>query len=401
MSITGGWTLTLAVLAAVSAVAGTTALWNRTGGAWLRWPLRASMLTACQLTACLVLALVINDQGQFFTSWSDLLGTASGTSNTPARSGAFDHTLAVQQAAGRRGKQSIIVPVSVPDAGADRWHSALVYLPPEYFQPAYANRSFPVIELLAGYPSSPGTWTGPMAMQHFADTEIAAGRAVPFIAVMPDQNYLPGRDGECINAVGGPQVETTLTVDVRRTIERDFRVSDDRMSWGVAGFSTGGFCATNIAVRHPDMYAAAVSMSGNIEPYVDRRTGRLFGNSLAARHANDPLWHFEHRPGPDIALLLTSSRQERQVNAWAYRLAAAARLPTRVELLSVPRGGHNFHVWRAVEPVMFDWLSYHLAAPLGPGPLAEGVRPEPRYRLAPPPRLPLRIASRRAFRPAR
>jgi S-formylglutathione hydrolase FrmB len=395
MSLTGGWMLALAVVAAVAAVAETAALWSRIGRAWLRWPLRASMIIACQLTACLVLGLVINDQGQFFTSWSDLLGRASGTSNAGARSGAYDRALAALLPAGRRGKQSLVVPVAVPDAGADRSHTALVYLPPQYFQPAYANRSFPVIELLTGFPGSPETWTGPLDIQGIADSEIASGRAVPFIAVMPNQNYVPGRDSECINALGGSQVETTLTVNVRRVVEHDFRVSDDRTSWGIAGYSTGGFCAANIAVRHPGMFAAAVSMSGNIEPYLDRRTGALFGHSIVARHANDPLWRFEHLPGPDIALLLTSSRQEPRVNAWAYRLAAAARLPTRAELLSVPRGGHNFHVWRVVEHSMFNWLSEHLAAPLAPGLLAEGVKPEPRPGVTPPPAA--RVASRRAL----
>src|SRR6266513_2382434 len=140
MSLTGNWTLAIAISAAVAAVAAVVFCWDRVSRRpWLRWPARASMLIACQLTACLVVALFVNDQGLFFASWSDLLGNGSGTSTSQVRAGAYD-------------------------------------------------------------------------VQQIGDEEIAAGRAVPFVAVMPNSNYVPHHDGECINAVGGTQVETTLTV---------------------------------------------------------------------------------------------------------------------------------------------------------------------------------------------
>ena len=378
MPLTGNWMLAIAISAAVAAVVAVVFCWDRVSRRpWLRWPARGSMLIACQLTACLVVALFVNDQGLFFTSWSDLFGNGSGTSTSQVRPGAYDPQLAARSTVARGREQGLVLPVPIPDASVSRWHYALVYLPPQYFEPAYANRAFPVFELIGGYPGTPHGWTGPLDVQQIADREIAAGRAVPFVAVMPNSNYVPHHDGECINAVGGTQVETTLTVNVRRAMERDFRVSSDRSSWAVAGVSTGGFCALNIAIRHPDMFAAAVSMSGYNRPYVDWTTGALFGHSLAARDANDPLWRFTHLPAPNLALLLASSRQDVTTHVEANELAAAARLPTRVDLLTVPRGGHNFHVWVAMEPTVYDWLSRIVAAPLAPGALAEGVKPSP------------------------
>ncbi len=378
MSLTGNWTLAIAISAAVAAVVAVVFCWDRVSRQpWLRWPARASMLIACQLTACLVVALFVNDQGLFFASWSDLLGNGSGTSTSQVRAGAYDRQLAAPKTVADGRKQGLVLPVPIPDASDSRSHNALVYLPPQYFERAYANRAFPVFELIGGYPGTPHGWTGPLDVQQIGDEEIAAGRAVPFVAVMPNSNYVPHHDGECINAVGGTQVETTLTVDVRRAMERDFRVSRDRSSWAVAGVSTGGFCALNIAIRHPDMFAAAVSMSGYNRPYVDWTTGALFGHSVAARDANDPLWRLANLPAPNVALLLASSRQDRTTYVEANELAAAARLPTRVDLLTVPRGGHNFHVWVAMEPTVYDWLSHIIAGPLAPSALAEGVKPSP------------------------
>jgi enterochelin esterase-like enzyme len=252
-----------------------------------------------------------------------------------------------------------------------------VYLPSAYFQRAYANRDFPAIELLQGYPASPKSWTGPMDLQHIADSEIAAGRAEPFVAVIPTQNYVPHRDSECINAVGGSQVDTTLTVNVRRTIDSDFRVSPDRRSWAVAGYSTGGFCAVNMAVRHADMFTAAASLSGYDQPYIDRTTGQLFRDSRTARDDNNPLWRLEHLPPPDISLLLAASLQDHVPSRDARQLAAATRPPTRTDLLMLPRGGHNFGIWKAMEPVMIDWLARIIMPPLAPGMLAEGAHPVP------------------------
>jgi hypothetical protein len=156
MSLTGNWTLAIAISAAVAAVVAVVFCWDRVSRQpWLRWPARASMLIACQLTACLVVALFVNDQGLFYTSWSDLFGSGSGTSTSQVRAGAYDHKLAAPRMAAEGRSKGLVVPVPIPEAGGSRSNTALVYLPPQYFERAYANRAFPVFELLGGYPREP------------------------------------------------------------------------------------------------------------------------------------------------------------------------------------------------------------------------------------------------------
>jgi putative esterase len=377
MPLTGNWTLAALSVLALAALVATVLLWNCIRS-WLRWPARAGLIVLCQLTGVAVVAALVNDAGQFYGSWGELFGGGGGVSLTRLAAGAEDkHVAEVLREQKRIGK-SLVVPVDIPEAGAARAQPALVYLPAVYFAPSYSNARFPVVELLEGFPSTPRSWTIALNLQATLDGEISSRRSLPFVAVIPVQNYLPGvHDGECINAVNGPQVESTLTTNVRRVIERDFRVDRGRSGWAVMGYSTGGFCALNIAFRHASWYSAAVSLSGNVHPYIDHTTGDLFGNSTAARDSNDPVWRASHLPGPPISILLAASRGD--PGAWlsAVTLAADVHAPTRASTLLLPGGAHNAHTWRAMEPVAFDWLSRLLAVPLGLPVLAEGRGPVP------------------------
>jgi enterochelin esterase-like enzyme len=377
MSLTSNWTLVVLFALALGAVVATVVLWTRVRGpGWVRWPTRFSLIVACQLTACLVLGALVNNYGQFYTSWSELLGKGPGVSLPQAKPGAYDKRLAEVLRHEKLRGRSIIVPIYVRIAGHNQVEQAMVYLPAAYFSRGNEATRFPVVELIAGYPGGPRSWTGPLSIQHILDGEIAQNRASPFIAVMPVHNYVPRRrDGECVNAAHGEQVETTLTVNVRQEMEHDFRVATDRNGWAIMGYSTGGFCALNIAMRHPDLFAAGASLSGNVEPYVDRSTGDLFGNSEALRLANDPLWRAKHLPGAPVSLLLAASRQD--VSAWrgVLALGAAVRAPTRAYTFVLPHGGHNMGVWRAMVPVALDWLSRMVDPPLADPSLASGVGP--------------------------
>jgi S-formylglutathione hydrolase FrmB len=148
------------------------------------------------------------------------------------------------------------------------------------------------------------------------------------------------------------------------------------------GFSTGGYCAVNLVLRHPELYAAAVSLSGYTHPAHDRSTGDLFGGSLALQKANTPVWTAAHWRGfSDVSLLLMTSQQDPSSYRDALELAAVARAPLHVRTVFLPAGGHNARLWKALEPVAFDWLSRQLVSPLAPE--ASIGRPPPSPRLVP------------------
>ncbi|HEY3504495.1 MAG TPA: alpha/beta hydrolase-fold protein [Actinocatenispora sp.] len=313
----------------------------------------ATMIVAGQLMITLALGLVVNRQEQFFTSWSDLFGT-----NTPP---ALPSAGAPTPAGARIPQGSVFTtriagPASHLDLPAD------VYLPPQYDEPAYAHERFPVLELLDGFPGSPARWLGALRLQRVLDAEIAAGRMPPLVAVLPTQTTATMHDTECVDAAHGPRFATYLIRDVRTVLGRLLRVSTDRTGWGVAGYSTGGFCANNLALQPGYAFAGAASLSGYFTPYLDRSTGDLFGGSRAARHANDPLYQVTHAKHlPDLALYAMCAAPDPQPCQEGRAFAAAAGAgPVHLTRVVLRTGGHNMATWRSVEPSALDWLAGHL-----------------------------------------
>ena len=382
MSLTGTTTMALAFLLLFLAVIATLALWNRFGrgpSTWsraTRWAARVALVVSSQLSAVIVVAVIANDSGHFYSSWLELLGDHHTVSHPAVPPGNLDKTVEPRLVAARAHDRGVVVSLKIPGtASGIHGFSALVYLPVQYGMPAYSNRDFPVVELIAGSPGTPTTWTDSLHVAGILDTEIAAGRTSPVIAVMPSQDVAGGRDTQCTNVVHGPQVDTYMTDDVRQTIISAFRVQTQARAWSLMGYSSGGFCATNLAMRHPDLYGSAVSIAGYAKPAHDSQTGDLFGNDPTAQNLNTPLWRADHLPPPDVSLLLMSSRADPGTAHDATALAALARPPLLISRVPLAHGGHNFEVWRAEEPVAFGWLSQHMPPPLAPTPVIDHTAP--------------------------
>jgi S-formylglutathione hydrolase FrmB len=351
MDLTGLPFLLLVVTAAVAAAAGTVLLWNR----WRRWrayATRALCLLLVMGAGAALAATAVNREYGFYTSFADLLGGPVAGGPDPAR---------VAPAA--RGR---IVAVTLAGARSGLRRGAYVYLPAAYFQPSQADRRFPVLELFHGFPGSPGNWTNQLHLGQVLDAEIAAGRAPPLIAVVPELDD-HGSDSECVDAVGGQRNETYLAVDVPSDIRRQFRALATPRSWATLGYSMGGFCAVNLALHHPDLYGAAASLSGYYSALVDGSTGDLYKGDAAAQRWNSPVWVVAHRP-VSTPLYLVASRGDLEAihDLSAMRRAARKRVP--VTGITLASGGHNFHVWSAACFGAVQWLGSHL-----PGPPAHAV----------------------------
>ncbi|MDQ2749429.1 MAG: esterase family protein [Actinomycetota bacterium] len=380
MALTGRLTLLLTILLAIAVPSVALFSWNRVGqGARRsalvrRWTWRGAVLVMSQVGAVLLVGVLVNDTGNFYSSWRELLGEKHSVHNTVADPGNQDLALRADLNRARATGHGLVVSLRIPDtrSGIGAF-TGLVYLPIQYGMPGYAHRVFPVVELIAGSPGTPKSWTNALDVANVLDREIAAGRSLPFIAVMPSQDVAGRRDTQCVDVVGGPKVETYLTHDVRAAVTHAYRASGRADSWAVMGYSSGGYCATNIAMRHPEMFAAAASIAGYARPAHDHQTGELFGRDRRLREQNTPIWRATHLPPPDVSLLLMSSTQDSATHADARAMAGAARPPLSVTLVSLRHGGHNFEVWRAEEPIAFAWVSAHLTAPLTPLPTIDNI----------------------------
>jgi enterochelin esterase-like enzyme len=302
-----------------------------------------------------------------FTTWSEVAG------HPPAAPAVGQATVDEESPSGSR-----IVSFSVPGPHSGISLAAKAYLPPGYDSPVGRRTRYPVVEALAGFPGTPNLFVVSLHTGEALDEEIAAGRMAPTVVVFPLQDLDQTRDSECVDAVGGAKFETFLTDDVREAVTAQFRVRADRAGWAILGTSTGGFCAANLALRHPDRYGAAASLSGYFTAITDRTTGDLYHGDQALRDQNSPLWRVRNLPLPALPIHLSVAADDRGGYRQLTDFAAAIKPPMQVTTLIVPHGGHTGGVWRLVLPTVFDWLSGWLAGP-EVSPVAGPVLPIPTH----------------------
>ncbi len=385
LELTSGAFATLAVSLAVLLPVVTLALWRRVrGGTVVRQGQRWLLVVASQAAGVLAVLVVINNQFGLYSSWDDLLGRTSSDSSavviTPPTTGATDRP------AGPSSPRATAVAAPAPTVQAVPWVHGLpagfssydgndsylamvavpgspspmrlyVALPPEYGQPAYANRRFPVVELLPGYPGTPTTWFHAMDVRARLGEARGAG-ATPFVLVAPQMSAPGAPDLECTDLPGQPQVATFLTNEVHGIVTSHFRVRADRAGWGLMGYSEGGYCAAQLTLRHPELYAAAVDIAG-----YDRPLSALFDRYPAQRAAGSLSALL--RGAPPVAIYASASAQDPQSRDGLTVLTHDARPPTTVAARLYAQGGHNTSDWSAQLPGDFLWLSGHVGGVTG------------------------------------
>lgn len=239
-----------------------------------------------------------------------------------------------------------------------------VYLPPGYFDPGAAGRRYPVLYMFHGSPGTSADWLRGGFIDLAMDYLVAHGYVRPFVIVMPDLNGGYGRDTECQNIVGGPQVETYVTTDVVRWTDAHFRTIRGRLGRAVGGLSTGGYCALNFLFKHQDEFSAAISESGTLYPLESRYSGSLWGGSQRLRLANTPQWYLRFVPilRPTAVYLDAGSRDAESVreDAAGARLLRSRGIPVTIHTLDGL--GHTFADWRASLGWSLPWVSDWFAA---------------------------------------
>jgi enterochelin esterase-like enzyme len=376
MTLTGLPFLLLLLLGAALLLAGTYVMWSRWPAAFAL-PVRLLCLLLLMGWGALVVLDQINRTYDFYSSLADLLGSTPSAHALAVLSGPRPEagvrietkdwaTVGLSDA--RRGRGELLS-VSYRGTRSSIIRSGLLYLPAAYFL-GPPDRRFAAIEFFHGFPGVPQDFQRALDISGRLDSEISAGRMPPVIGVFP-RTY-EGPVSECVNAVGGEQDATYLTVDVQDDLVNSFRVLPGR-SWAALGYSTGGYCAVNLGLQNPERFSAVVSLSGFFTAGEDPGAAALFRASHTARHENSPIWWVQHRAPTAPAMYLFASGGDpaavREVGALQAVHAKYARAQPLVVSLALG-GGHNWGVWGgAIDPAL-DWLGQYLPAPLAP-PLTE------------------------------
>ncbi|MDJ0341936.1 alpha/beta hydrolase-fold protein [Streptomyces sp. H10-C2] len=364
MSLTGTPFFLCTILFVLVALALPLAFWSRLRGPQaVRYAARFGMLLLCQVTSVLMVFVIVNNSNSLYDNWQDLLGTGTHVQATadlgPDGGAAQAKKEPKQEQKFKQAKGPNMDDVQQADLKGRISGVAgevYVWLPPQYSDPAYKDKKFPVVEMLPGYPGSAKAWYGTLKVQTQLKPLMQSGQVAPFILISPRTLLLGGEDTGCANIPGKVNADTWLSVDVRQMVIDNFRVQDNAEGWAVAGYSAGAHCAMRMAVEHPDRYAAGVSLSGYNNPAAEKDS--ITGKDPVLREKANPLFMLEHAPQPPrISLFISGASGDGYQDGLALKKAAKA--PTKVHVVLVPTGagGHGTAVWKGQIPDVFRWLT--------------------------------------------
>jgi len=337
------------------------------------------------LVACLAFVpamvfgvLAVNKYYGYYQTWGSMTADltqqgANAASGVPdvrlaadSRSGTLDGSRSHLRTAQQQG---YLMRLMVTGQRSHLTRVVYVYLPPQYFQPAYRAYRFPAIELIHGHPGGPQDWITVVGVTHAFDRLLAGKLAQPAVLVMPDANGGDRISLQCLNQVGGPQDLTYLADDLPGQIARLLRVSRPGRAWGVAGYSEGGFCAANMALRYPHRYGLAGVLSGYFAPLDNQPAGpglpvSPFGGDNRLREENTPIDELLNLPAaaaiPRFWLGAGAADSQDVAGAESFWQELRPRQPD-APLTLTPGSGHTMTTWRAQVPSMLRWMTPRLA----------------------------------------
>ena len=211
----------------------------------------------------------------------------------------------------------------------------------------------PVLYLLHGLTDDNTAWTRYTSIERYA---AARGIAV----VMPQVHRSFYAD-----EANGSRFFTFLSEELPAVVSSFFRVSTRREDTFVAGLSMGGYGALKWALREPERFAAAASLSGALDvagmqqhddrPHIVELIGRVFGRPVAG--TDDDLLHLvATAAGRDLPQLLLRCGTEDHLVAANRRFVAACR-EHNVDLdADFGPGDHEWGYWDTQIQTVLDWL---------------------------------------------
>jgi len=327
---------------------------------------RVSIIIFIQIFALASTGITINRNGQFYASWGDLFGSK----NQLAKIAVAPDLLA--QISGKDIKQakttaggSLIFREVIKGEQSKISDVVYVVLPPKIAAQMEANPASPsvgsdyqVVELFPGYPGVPQTWIGSMAGITTLENLENSGAVQNTIAIIPAINVSPGVDTECLNFVGGAQVETWLTHDMKAFATKFIGL--DNRPWSSFGYSTGGWCAAEVAIRHPDLYNSAVSLAGYFKPLFSAGINKREKNFLQGKY--DLIATLKKVP-TSVHLMIIASKKDKFTNLAANNFMSAASGLIPIRYVPIPIGGHNTNVWKPFVSTAFEWINQQNPAP--------------------------------------
>jgi enterochelin esterase-like enzyme len=133
----------------------------------------------------------------------------------------------------------------------------IVFLPPSYEKDEH--RRYPVVYALHGYSIGAEQWAHEIHVPQTIEGAFAQG-AKEMIVVLPDSKTVHNGSMYSSSVTTG-DFEKFISHDVIAYIDAHYRTIPDRMSRGLVGHSMGGYGASRIGMKHPDVFGSLYIMS--------------------------------------------------------------------------------------------------------------------------------------------
>ncbi|MFF2051082.1 alpha/beta hydrolase [Leifsonia sp. NPDC058194] len=199
----------------------------------------------------------------------------------------------------------------------------------------------PLVVMMMGQPGNPDPEPIATVLDRFA----ASHHGLAPIVVVPDQLGDATHDTLCRDTTRFGDVETYITEDVPAWAEKNLAITHDHRFWTVAGYSNGGLCALSFGLRHPDLFANILDISGEEFPGAEHPDATLhdeFGGDQAAYDRAKPFTWIPTFAHPGTTVIFTACADDPVYHHVALRgsqLARAAGINTA--FVNIPRGGHG------------------------------------------------------------
>jgi S-formylglutathione hydrolase FrmB len=212
----------------------------------------------------------------------------------------------------------------------------------------------PVLYLLHGLTDDDTAWTRYTSIERYA---AARGLAV----VMPQVHRSFYAD-----EANGWKFWTFLNEELPQVVEEFFRVSTRREDTFVAGLSMGGYGALKWALRRPERFAAAASLSGaldvayiqrfDLRPHIRELMPRVFGDRVV-QDGPDDLLHLVATADPATLprLMLRCGTEDRLVAQNERFVQACAKHGVALDSDFGP-GDHEWGYWDREIQTVLDWM---------------------------------------------
>ncbi|MPZ20048.1 MAG: esterase [Luteitalea sp.] len=133
----------------------------------------------------------------------------------------------------------------------------IVFLPPSYGKDQ--RRRYPVVYALHGYSIGAEEWTHEIHVPQTIEGAFAQG-AREMIVVLPDSKTVHNGSMYSSSITTG-DFEQFIARDVVPYVDARYRTIPHRLSRGLVGHSMGGYGATRIGMKHPDVFGSLYIMS--------------------------------------------------------------------------------------------------------------------------------------------